>query len=380
MIHYWKILDGKSDRPKAVNVSSTMNYHILKDLHPRTTYEATITAVNEVGESLPSKSINFETGEEEPSSPPIDVMSTALSPYTIRITWKTPSENTLNGKLTGYLVGFKPSHDYKSPLSYRSVDSASQNGTYEYFLNNLVKDTLYSISVMAVNSAGNGPESAEIKLKTLSGDVPEGPVFHVISSALDEVLIKYTAIKTKAPSTLHLSVHFKEASESFWKEFTIIPSTDETGEYTLTNLYPSTLYMIYLTATNEFGDSDPSRIIRVRTSGYLKDNVFAKSYMEADSFQYPVLPVTIAFAVVTIVIVLAFVYVRKAQIEANKPNVEFCSKLRPGFGPNDTLRYITTDSEKPLMQVNSRMDFDNQFNTHRNSKVIQLLLKIGLHI
>lgn len=363
-------MDGKSDRPKAVNVSSTMNYHILKDLHPRTTYEATITAVNEVGESLPSKSINFETGEEEPSSAPLDVISTALSPATIRVTWKAPPESSWNGKLTGYLVGFKQSHDYKSPSSYRSIDAASQNGSYEYFLNNLIKDTLYSITVMAVNAAGNGPESAEVKSKTLSGDVPEVPIFHVISSTLDDVKIKYTTIKTKAPSILHLSVHFKESTDSFWKEFTIIPNSDESGEYTLSNLNPSTLYMIYLTATNEFGDSDPSRIIRVRTAGYFRDSIVAKSYMEVDSSQYPILPVTIAFAVVTIVIVLAFVYVRKAQIEANKPNVEFCSKLPPGFVPKtDTLRYITTDSEKPLMQANSRMDLDYQFQTHRNSKV-----------
>ncbi|XP_074599532.1 protein sidekick-1-like [Brevipalpus obovatus] len=363
IVQYWRVSSaGKNERPLSVNVSSTMSYLMLKDLQPSSVYEATITAMNEVGESLPAKSIRIETGEEEPTSPPSDVTVAAVSPSTIRVAWRAPPESTWTEKVTKYVISAKQSHDYNAPVSYFTVDAASSNISYEYFLGHLVKDTQYVVSVLAANIAGTGPASSEIREKTLTGDVPEAPILHVLSTGLNEAALRYMLMRSKSPIQ-HLTIHVKEAESRVWKESSIIPNNENSGDYVLPRLHPSSFYMVYMTASNEYGDSDPSRIIRIRTTGSMRDTSFAKSYRISDMSHYPIVPVTIAFAVVTIVIVLAFVYVRKVQIDANKPNVEFCSaKMPPGFAPNvDTLRYITHDSEKPLMQGNfSRVD-DYQF-------------------
>ena len=366
IINYWKTSSPpKNDRLYEINVTSMTESHMLDNLLPGSTYEASIIALNEVGASLTSKPVKFTTNEEAPTSPPLDIVAVSRSPTVIKVTWSPPLENAWNGKLIGYYVGYRLAHDYKSTYNYRAIDS---NATTECTLAQLLKESDYSIVVKAFNSFGNGVESSPIFVKTLSEDVPVAPRVHVLSSdSVDQITIKYSAFGGKS-GIQYLRIHFKEADEYHWREFSIFPDNkDDSGEYVLKNLSPSTIYMIYLTAFNEFGESDPSQIVRSRTAGASRGFLGTKAFLEADMDQFwsyfPILPVTIALAIVIIVIVIAYVYVRKVQIEATKPNLELCSSTLPGtFGrahKTGTHRPMDPDNGRPLIQT-SLIDADYQ--------------------
>nr|AWV54571.1 sDscam-b2 [Tetranychus urticae] len=376
IIRYWKVSSpGVNDRLHEINVSSSLNLHLIKDLEPGSQYESTVIAVNEVGSGAPSQKISFVTGEEEPSGAPVDLHAIARGPTTARLAWRSPPRNTWNGKLLGFYVGYRLIDDYKTPHSLRTVSIPESNSSHhEYFLRSLLKGAKYSIILKAFNSAGSGPESSEITVETLSGDVPIAPRFHVSSVTTDSITLGYI-LSSGSSKIQNLDLHLKEGDDSDWREMDIFLENKDVGEYTLTALNPDTVYTIYLTASNENGVSDPSHLVKTRTIRSHRDFAIG-SIFEGSNGQYgdsrafvSVLSIIIAVSIIIIVIVIAFVYVRKAQLEAStKPNFEFAlatgtlplNKSIPNFGTE--RRFIDSDNTKPLM--NGTMMSDHHVNQY----------------
>nr|AWV54573.1 sDscam-b1a [Tetranychus urticae] len=342
IVRYWKIIGlGANERLREINVSSPMNSVLINSLEPGCLYEAEIIAINEVGAGQPSRTIKFETGEEEPTGAPIDLQAIARGPTTIRVSWKPPTRDKWNGKILGYYVGFRRTGDFKTPNSYKTVDAASHNNTYEYLLTSLVKGTAYSITAKAYNSAGSGPEYQEIIAETLLGNVPPAPRFKVLSAASDSLNLRYNVVPDSTPVQL-LQLHFKEVGEFDWKEFALTYEGKDTNEYTLSSLNPSTVYKLYLTASNEHGVSDPSQIITAKTARSLNDLSSISGPFDSTSLLGPgsssfgdmvYFPaITISIASIIIVIVIAFVFVKKARLDAStKSNFEFCQASQTGI-------------------------------------------------
>ncbi|XP_053206727.1 cell adhesion molecule DSCAM-like [Panonychus citri] len=348
IVRYWKITGpGGNERLREINVTSSMNNVLINGLEPGSFYEAEIIALNEVGIGQPSRTIKFETGEEEPTGAPVDLQAIARGPTTIRVSWKPPSRDKWNGKILGYYVGYRRAGDFKTPHSLKTIDAASHNHTYEYLLTSLVKGTTYAITVKAYNSAGSGPEYQEILAETLLGNVPPSPRFKVLSTTPDSLSLKYNVAPGTASVQL-IQLHFKEFDEPDWKELALTYDGKEVNEYTLTSLNPSTIYKLYITASNEHGISDPSQIITSKTGRSLNDLTFSGSSYDSTSLLGGAGPVhgsmsssfgamvyfpaiTISVASIIIVIVIAFVFVKKARLEAvAKTNFEFCQASQAG--------------------------------------------------
>uniref|UniRef100_T1K1V4 Uncharacterized protein n=1 Tax=Tetranychus urticae TaxID=32264 RepID=T1K1V4_TETUR len=377
IIRYWKVSSpGVNDRLHEINVSSSLNLHLIKDLEPGSQYESTVIAVNEVGSGAPSQKISFVTGEEEPSGAPVDLHAIARGPTTARLAWRSPPRNTWNGKLLGFYVGYRLVDDYKTPHSFKTVSIAESNSSHhEYFLRYLMKGAKYSIILKAFNSAGSGPESSEITVETLSGDVSNPPRLFVSTVTTDSITVGYS-LPSGSNKIQNLDLHFKEGDDSDWREMDFFLENKDVGEYTLTALNPDTIYTIYLTASNENGVSDPSNIIKTRTVRSHRDNFAIGSIFDGSNGQYGdsrafvgVLSIIIAVSTIIIVIVIAFVYVRKAQLEAStKPNFEFAlatgtlplNKSIPNFGTE--RRFTDPENTKPLM--NGTMTLDHHANQY----------------
>ncbi|XP_053205985.1 cell adhesion molecule DSCAM-like isoform X3 [Panonychus citri] len=368
VIRYWKTSSpGINEQLHEVNVSASMNSYLIKDIEPGTMFEATLMAVNEVGLGSPSRVISFTTGEEEPSSAPVDLVATPRGPSTIRITWRPPPRDSHNGKLLGYYVGYRRADDYKSTHFFKTVDSLGPNVTHEYLLTSLTKATDYSITVKAFNSAGSGPAYQEITVATLAGDVAPSPRLHITQTTVDSITLKYTLPQGALGSIDHLDLHFKEDDEPHWRSIDFFFDGKETAEYTLSGLNPSMVYKFYLTASNSHGASDPSSIVTAKTSRPARDAFTFGSVFDpaSDAFgsywnMITVLSITIAVAIIIIVIVIAFVFVRKAQLEAaTKPAYEFSLASQAGtlgynqsIPPTGTVRRfvdIDVNTNKPLM-------------------------------
>lgn len=381
VIQYWRKNEkGDDEDLKEARVTSSQTSFLLNELEPSSSYGMTVQAENEVGRGPTSNVIFFETGEEEPSSAPTDVFVESRWPTTIKVSWKAPPKGAHNDKIVGYYVGFKPTYQ-SSHYSFMTVPAEGVNKVYEYFLRSLVKDTQYSIIVKAYNKAGSGPESKEYKAKTLSGNLPSSPNLYIKSITADSIDI-IVKMFNGASNINSYNIHYQLADSQDRKTLTLTSlEFGDDGQYTLQDLKPNSSYKIYVTASNNYGNGDPSRILTARTRSTHEDMIMTGSIFSIRegnsdllalySDLIPILSTIIAVAIVIIVLIIAFVCVRKAQLEACKPSFDKCSATLPrmvetsktGTYIGTTHRYLEVDKSKPMMMSNHGVINDSSFPT-----------------
>lgn len=237
-------------------------------------------AENDVGKGPVSDPLLFNTSEEEPSSPPVDVSVEPKGTSTIRIAWKPPSESEWNGRLIGFYVGFKArGSSNELPYSYKTVDAITtkdnqnQQLKHEIFITNLLRNTEYNVIVKCYNSAGSGPPSHEMWVRTLDGNLPMSPKLYVIRS-LDSLTLRWMDRDNdmeKNSITGYVIYYIKEG-ESKWKEIEVpnqlrglsgASRSDylNSNTHILKNLKQDSNYKFYVSAVNIYGIGDPSNVV-----------------------------------------------------------------------------------------------------------------------
>lgn len=153
-------------------------------LRPATNYHFRLYAANQLGTSAPSDILHIQTDAEVPSGPPIMVHAEAISPQELLLTWRPPERDLWNGELLGYKIGFQKATNNAG--NFVGKDSTSQmynftrvglsggDGVNDFRLVNLDKYSMYSITVQAFNSKGDGPACEPVQARTLE-DVPSAP-------------------------------------------------------------------------------------------------------------------------------------------------------------------------------------------------------------
>jgi len=332
-IQFWRENVGDNNRLLEKNVSGSQTEFLLDQLIPGTTYGFTVSAVNEVGNSVPSSSMKFKTGEEEPDAAPVDVSAESKGPTTIRVTWKPPPKENWNGKLEGFYVGFKPIHESGKHYFHRTTPFTSFNTSFEHFIPGLHHNTQYSIIVKAFNMAGSGPESIPVTAKTFGDNFIEPPRVHVVSVSSDSISLHCkTSKSTSLPSdgTRSLTgfvVHLRPDSGQSYQEVSL-PLTQGQLEasFVAKDLSPDTLYHFYVTAssTGSFIEGDPSPVLSLRTRS-VRDTVttnpggntglsWPTTQANEGDMNLFVNVVAVVFVVMTIII--SFTLVKKAKLKA----------------------------------------------------------------
>ncbi|GBM46999.1 Titin [Araneus ventricosus] len=308
IIQYWRDRGGPHRLLEDI-IPNSQTQVLLKNLQPGTPYAVTVLGENEIGQGQPSDVLKFVTGEEEPNGPPTDVWVEAKSSNSILVTWKPPPRELWNGELRGYFVGYKVDGS-SHPYSFKTVDNAV-NDSHEYALTNLMKSTKYNIVVKAYNSAGTGPPSQDLIAKTLDGDVPEPPSFTVVAASESKISLRWGDPPSRNIPVTGYTLHYKKESGE-WYHIPIIASSSK-NRFTITGLESSTPYKIYITASNQYGNGEPSDITTVTTS--MKGFVIGNSETYVDlSVIVPVAACILAFIVVTIVVII---YYRKSKARNN---------------------------------------------------------------
>jgi hypothetical protein len=166
-----------------VNTIGTMAN--ITELYPGVTYNFTITAFNEVGNSSSSTVISFRTLEESkslqylivflllfiptthlslvPSSFPQNVNVSVNSSTILLVTWEEISGLDQNGIITIYEVLYDPVETFDGMLVPQTVNTT----VLFAYLTELQQNVDYFISVRAYTSIGSGPYSEEISARTL---------------------------------------------------------------------------------------------------------------------------------------------------------------------------------------------------------------------
>lgn len=95
-----------------------------------------------------------------PGAPPREIVCTATSPTTIKVSWSPPPQDRSNGRIVYYKLFF-----IEEGRSDSEADAVRLNTT-EFVLDELKPWTEYKIWVLAGTSVGDGPKSYPITVQT----------------------------------------------------------------------------------------------------------------------------------------------------------------------------------------------------------------------
>ncbi|XP_076229924.1 tyrosine-protein phosphatase Lar isoform X6 [Nomia melanderi] len=252
-------------KPKHVNQAyaeisgiTTMYYHV-RNLSPYTEYELYVIAVNVIGRSPPSAPVTVTTGETKPGTAPRKVQVRPLSSTTMVIQWDEPE--TPNGQVTGYKVYYTTNpNEPMASWHYQTVDN-NQLTT----VGDLTAHAIYTIRVQALTSVGPGPLSSPVQIKTQQGVPSQPEMLTAIETGETKITLQWSKPVHSAENILSYELYWNDtyAQEKHHRR---IPVTEN---YTLTGLYPNTLYYVWLAARSQRGEGATTMPCPVRTKQYV---------------------------------------------------------------------------------------------------------------
>ncbi|XP_024084878.1 tyrosine-protein phosphatase Lar isoform X3 [Cimex lectularius] len=236
-------------------------YYTVRNLSPYTEYEFFIIAVNNLGRGPPSSPIIVPTGETgaKPGTAPRNVQVRPLSSSTMVIQWDEPE--TPNGQVIGYKVYY--TMNPQQPLN--KWESRVVDNNQLTTISELIPHTIYTIRVQASTSVGPGPLSAPTLVKTQQG-VPSQPGnLHTTDIGETSVSLAWSKPNHAGENIVSYELYWNDTYAKE-KNHRRIPISES---YTLTNLYPNTLYYIWLAARSQRGEGATTPPIHVRTKQYV---------------------------------------------------------------------------------------------------------------
>ncbi|GIY49793.1 neogenin [Caerostris darwini] len=174
---YYK--ENTSTRERVINTTRLRLEEInIQGLQPFTKYQFRVVAYNLHGPGASSEEITVETQSEvHVPSAPKNLKAVALSPISIHVSWEPPDSATLEP-----IQKYKLFYMEEGTSEEREVTTSETSHT----LRGLRKFTDYNFWVVAFNANGQGLNSEEVTVKTLSdlpSDVPQNITIEASSSS-----------------------------------------------------------------------------------------------------------------------------------------------------------------------------------------------------
>ncbi|XP_032897024.1 protein sidekick-1 isoform X2 [Amblyraja radiata] len=144
----------------------------LTHLKKYTRYEILMKAFNVVGESPASSPKEVYVGEAVPTRGPQDVKIRALTATQLEVAWNPPPSEAQNGKIQGYKIYYWERENQNDTEKVRVLFLPENT----IRLKHLMSYTMYVVSVMAFNAAGDGPRSQPAEGRTEQA-APSAPSF-----------------------------------------------------------------------------------------------------------------------------------------------------------------------------------------------------------
>ncbi|CAG2054332.1 unnamed protein product, partial [Timema podura] len=199
-------------------------------------------------------------GGAKPGTAPRNVQVRPLSSSTMVIQWDEPE--TPNGQVTGYKVYYTTNPS----LPMASWESQMVDNNQLTTISELTPHTIYTIKVQAFTSVGPGPLSLPVLVKTQQG-VPSQPS-NLRASEVGEtsVTLTWSRPSHSGENIISYELYWNDtyAKERHHRRITI------TESYSLTGLYPNTLYYVWLAARSQRGEGATTPPIPIRTKQYGK--------------------------------------------------------------------------------------------------------------
>ncbi|XP_013063679.2 protein sidekick-2-like [Biomphalaria glabrata] len=262
-----------SDNPwNTINnaVSPTLRSSIVLNLTPSKYYRFRMTAVNQVGESVPSNPAPAQAIKmpaQPPSESPKNLFCKTGGEQEIIVQWDAPPESSWNGELFGYLIYYKVDAFSDETEKIQNVTTKDARQTTISYLS---FNRRYRIRMAAYNEKGPGVNTSDFYVTTLQGK-PSSPPLNVVLSSPTSTIIQ---VLWDPPPSIELNgvnkgydIEIKQGGILYRSEFVMFDEMNPTGRqaYNITNLLKYTQYDIRLACRTEAGAGPQSPTQSYRT-------------------------------------------------------------------------------------------------------------------
>uniref|UniRef100_A0A9J8D3I0 Receptor-type tyrosine-protein phosphatase S n=1 Tax=Cyprinus carpio carpio TaxID=630221 RepID=A0A9J8D3I0_CYPCA len=222
----YELLYKKGDDKEEVRTFEPTTTYLLKDLKPFTTYTFQLAARSKHGIGAYTNEISAETPQTQPSAPPQEVKCTSPNSTSILVSWKPPPVELQNGIMTKYTIQYA-----------------------ELVLTDLHAETMYSVTVAAYTTKGDGARSKP-KLVTTTGAVPEKPRLMVSPTNMGTALLQW-----HPPTNTYglLQGYRLRFGRKDVEPLTVIEFSERENHYTTKEIHKGASYTFRLSARNRVG-------------------------------------------------------------------------------------------------------------------------------
>ncbi|XP_038078549.1 neogenin-like isoform X5 [Patiria miniata] len=228
-------------------------FYLITGLKPFTSYGLRVVGFNANGPGTSSENLEARTSQCKPSGIPDNIAVEADSSTSIIVTWEPPPLNQRNGLINGY------------KLKYRTIDNGKRThslvieGTQRaYTIPDLERGTGYEVRMAAYNNNGTGPYSDWIQVNTFDIDknenrVPPKPADIIATSTHNKIEVSWVPPLDQTIMVRGYILGYGPSIPDAFRER--LPGSQT--QVVLTNLFPSTLYVLKLRAYNRVGEGAP---------------------------------------------------------------------------------------------------------------------------
>ncbi|XP_014844016.1 PREDICTED: receptor-type tyrosine-protein phosphatase S-like isoform X10 [Poecilia mexicana] len=246
---------------------------VLEGLEKWSWYNITLAASTAEGTGPRSPAVLCRTHEDVPGAAPRQVDVQPLNSSALRVTWRSVLPRLRQGQIRGYQVHFSRTEGGESRTLPRIKDllldesqmEEDDSTQYELVLGGLKAETLYSVSVAAYTTKGDGAHS-KAKLVRTTGIVPGSPSLWVRPGSGSSVVVRWSpplecsetgSDGRAAPVEIQgyrLQFGPKNASLNGTVDF-----QPQERNFTVRNLSPGSSYVFVLSAKSRAGYGNATR-------------------------------------------------------------------------------------------------------------------------
>uniref|UniRef100_A0A8C9Z4F7 protein-tyrosine-phosphatase n=1 Tax=Sander lucioperca TaxID=283035 RepID=A0A8C9Z4F7_SANLU len=237
------------------------NSYTVEGLKANTEYSFSLAAISNKGIGAFTNELVQRTSQAIPSAAPRQVDVQPLNASALRVSWRSVLPRLRQGQVRGYQVHFSRSESGES-RNLPQIKDLLLDESQELILGDLKAETLYSISVAAYTTKGDGAHSKTKLVQTL-GIVPGPPSLWVRPGSGPTVVVRWAppvecsesaSDSQGAPVVIQgyrLQFGLKNSSLDSTVEF-----TNRERNFTVRNLSPGSSYVFVLSAKSRAGYGD----------------------------------------------------------------------------------------------------------------------------
>uniref|UniRef100_A0A8D3EDR7 protein-tyrosine-phosphatase n=1 Tax=Scophthalmus maximus TaxID=52904 RepID=A0A8D3EDR7_SCOMX len=252
---------GQGQEMKGLPIAALQGQTVVEGLEKWSWYNISMAAFTTEGTGPNSPTVLCRTDEDVPSAAPRQVDVKPLNSSALRVTWRSVLPRLRQGQIRGYQVHFSRAESGESRNLPRIKDILLDE-SQELILGSLKPETVYSVSVAAYTTKGDGTHSKP-KLVQTPGIVPGPPSLWVRPGSGPSVVVRWApplecsesgSDSRRAPVEIQgyrLQFGLKNATLN-----TTVDFTNREKNFTVTNLSPGSSYVFVLSAKSRAGYGD----------------------------------------------------------------------------------------------------------------------------